>query len=88
MSLQARWKPLALAALVAALPATARADAPGKRVEIALASSEGAPNAGKVADKFSILRSCRIGNETWEHGGGAYWLTGNPRRTSTPNEFR
>ncbi|OAI51183.1 hypothetical protein AYO44_17215 [Planctomycetaceae bacterium SCGC AG-212-F19] len=42
------------------------------------------PRLAKVADKFSIIRSCRIGNETWEHSGGAYWLTGNPRRPSTP----
>jgi len=42
------------------------------------------PELAKVADKYSILRSCCIGNETWEHSGGAYWLTGNPRRPSTP----
>ncbi|MBL8797796.1 MAG: DUF1501 domain-containing protein [Planctomycetia bacterium] len=42
------------------------------------------PRLAQNADKFTILRSCRIGNETWEHSGGAYWLTGNPRRPSTP----
>lgn len=42
------------------------------------------PELAKVADKYTILRSCGIGNETWEHSGGAYWLTGNPRRPSTP----
>ena len=42
------------------------------------------PDLARVADKYTILRSCGIGNETWEHSGGAYWLTGNPRRPSTP----
>jgi hypothetical protein len=42
------------------------------------------PRLAKNADKFTILRSCGIGNEKWEHSGGAYWLTGNPRRPSTP----
>jgi len=42
------------------------------------------PELARVADKYTILRSCGIGNETWEHSGGAYWLTGNPRRPSTP----
>jgi hypothetical protein len=40
------------------------------------------PRLAKVADKFSILRSVGIGAEKWEHSGGLYWLTGNPR-TST-----
>ena len=38
------------------------------------------PRLAKLADKYTILRSCGIGNEKWEHGGGLYWLTGNPRR--------
>jgi hypothetical protein len=37
------------------------------------------PRLAKVADKFSILRSVGIGAEKWEHSGGLYWLTGNPR---------
>lgn len=37
------------------------------------------PQLAKVADKFSILRSVGIGAEKWEHSGGLYWLTGNPR---------
>jgi hypothetical protein len=37
------------------------------------------PQLAKVADKFSILRSVSIGTEKWEHSGGLYWLTGNPR---------
>lgn len=44
------------------------------------------PRLAKVADKFSILRSVGINSEKWEHGGGQYWLTGNPRKTgATPN---
>jgi hypothetical protein len=46
--------------------------------------SELLPRLAKNADKFTILRSCGIGNERWEHSGGAYWLTGNPRRRETP----
>lgn len=42
------------------------------------------PQLAKVADKFSILRSVSIGNEKWEHSGGLYWLTGNPRAGSSP----
>jgi len=42
------------------------------------------PELARIADKYTILRSCAIGNETWEHSGGAYWMTGNPRRPSTP----
>lgn len=42
------------------------------------------PELARVADKYTILRSCGIGNETWEHSGGSYWMTGNPRRPSTP----
>lgn len=37
------------------------------------------PRLARTADKFSILRSVSIGNERWEHSGGLYWLTGNPR---------
>jgi hypothetical protein len=37
------------------------------------------PRLAQMADKFSILRSVGIGNERWEHSGGLYWLTGNPR---------
>lgn len=37
------------------------------------------PRLATIADKFSILRSVSIGNERWEHSGGLYWLTGNPR---------
>ncbi len=37
------------------------------------------PQLARVADKFSILRSVGIGAEKWEHSGGLYWLTGNPR---------
>jgi hypothetical protein len=32
-----------------------------------------------MANRFSILRSVGIGTEKWEHSGGLYWLTGNPR---------
>ncbi|MFO0863451.1 MAG: DUF1501 domain-containing protein [Gemmataceae bacterium] len=39
------------------------------------------PRLSQLADKYTILRSVGIGNERWEHGGGQYWLTGNPRRT-------
>lgn len=37
------------------------------------------PRLAGMADKFSILRSVGIGNERWEHSGGLYWLSGNPR---------
>jgi hypothetical protein len=37
------------------------------------------PRLARCADKFSILRSVGIGSERWEHSGGLYWLTGNPR---------
>src|SRR5215471_7460307 len=37
------------------------------------------PRLATIADKFSILRSVGIGNERWEHSGGLYWLSGNPR---------
>lgn len=37
------------------------------------------PRLAQMADKFSILRSVGIGNERWEHSGGLYWLSGNPR---------
>src|SRR6187431_1175254 len=41
------------------------------------------PKLAQMADKFSILRSVGIGNERWEHSGGLYWLTGNPRNQTT-----
>jgi hypothetical protein len=41
------------------------------------------PRLAQNADKFSILRSVGIGNERWEHSGGLYWLTGNPRNQTT-----
>ena len=37
------------------------------------------PRLAQLADKYCLLRSVGIGNESWEHGGGQYWLTGNPR---------
>ena len=44
------------------------------------------PRLAKIADKYTILRSVGINSEKWEHGGGQYWLTGNPRKTgNTPN---
>ena len=39
------------------------------------------PRLARNADKYTILRSVGIKSETWEHGGGQYWLTGNPRKT-------
>jgi hypothetical protein len=41
------------------------------------------PRLAHMADKFSILRSVGIGNERWEHSGGLYWLSGNPRNRTT-----
>jgi hypothetical protein len=41
------------------------------------------PRLANTADKFSILRSVGIGNERWEHSGGLYWLSGNPRNRTT-----
>jgi hypothetical protein len=41
------------------------------------------PRLARNADKFSILRSVGIGTEKWEHSGGLYWLTGNPRTKDT-----
>jgi hypothetical protein len=41
------------------------------------------PRLAQMADKFSILRSVGIGNERWEHSGGLYWLSGNPRNRGT-----
>jgi hypothetical protein len=41
------------------------------------------PRLAHMADKFSILRSVGIGTERWEHSGGLYWLTGNPRNQTT-----
>lgn len=43
--------------------------------------SELFPRLAKIADKYTILRSVGINSEKWEHGGGQYWLTGNPRKT-------
>lgn len=43
--------------------------------------SELFPRLAKLADKFCLLRSVGINSEKWEHGGGQYWLTGNPRKT-------
>ena len=40
------------------------------------------PRLAKIADKYTIMRSCSIGNESFEHSGGNYWLTGNPRRAT------
>ncbi|MGE3807826.1 MAG: DUF1501 domain-containing protein [Gemmataceae bacterium] len=37
------------------------------------------PRLAQNTDKFSILRSVGIGTEKWEHSGGLYWLSGNPR---------
>lgn len=42
------------------------------------------PRLARNADKFTILRSTCIGSEKWEHSGGLYWLTGNPRNRATP----
>jgi hypothetical protein len=39
------------------------------------------PRLAKLADKYCLLRSVGINSEKWEHGGGQYWLTGNPRKT-------
>ena len=41
------------------------------------------PRLAHMADKFSIMRSVGIGNERWEHSGGLYWLSGNPRNRTT-----
>ena len=41
------------------------------------------PDLAKITDKFSVLRSVSIGNEKWEHSGGMYWMTGNPRTKDT-----
>lgn len=44
------------------------------------------PRLARLADKYTILRSVGINSEQWEHGGGQYWLTGNPRKTGvTPS---
>jgi hypothetical protein len=39
------------------------------------------PRLAMLADKYCLLRSVGINSEKWEHGGGQYWLTGNPRKT-------
>src|SRR5436190_2592416 len=41
------------------------------------------PRLAHMADKFTILRSVGIGTEKWEHSGGLYWLSGNPRTKDT-----
>lgn len=41
------------------------------------------PRLAHMADKFTILRSVGIGTERWEHSGGLYWLSGNPRNQTT-----
>jgi hypothetical protein len=41
------------------------------------------PRLAQNADKFTILRSVGIGTEKWEHSGGLYWLSGNPRTKDT-----
>jgi hypothetical protein len=43
--------------------------------------SEQFTRLARLADKFCLLRSVGINSEKWEHGGGQYWLTGNPRKT-------
>ena len=45
------------------------------------------PRLAKNADKYTILRSVGIASEKWEHGGGQYWLTGNPRKTGVTPAF-
>lgn len=45
------------------------------------------PRLATIADKYTIVRSCGIGNERWEHGGGQYWLTGNPRRSRGTDKY-
>ncbi len=45
------------------------------------------PRLARCADKYTILRSVGIKSEQWEHGGGQYWLTGNPRKTGVTPAF-
>jgi hypothetical protein len=45
------------------------------------------PRLGRIADKFTILRSVGIASEKWEHGGGQYWLTGNPRQANMTPKY-
>lgn len=45
------------------------------------------PRLAQNADKFTLLRSVGINSERWEHGGGQYWLTGNPRRHRETPEY-
>ncbi len=45
------------------------------------------PRLARIADKFTILRSVGINSEQWEHGGGQYWLTGNPRKANATPKF-
>jgi hypothetical protein len=45
------------------------------------------PRLAAVADKFTILRSVGINSEKWEHGGGQYWLTGNPRKNGKTPDY-
>lgn len=45
------------------------------------------PRLARIADKYTILRSVGIASEQWEHGGGQYWLTGNPRKANATPKF-
>lgn len=45
------------------------------------------PRLARIADKFTILRSVGIASEQWEHGGGQYWLTGNPRKANATPKY-
>ncbi len=45
------------------------------------------PRLARIADKYTILRSVGINSEKWEHGGGQYWLTGNPRKTGNTPDY-
>lgn len=45
------------------------------------------PRLAQNGDKLTILRSVGIASEKWEHGGGQYWLTGNPRKTGVTPAF-
>jgi hypothetical protein len=45
------------------------------------------PRLASIADKYTILRSVGINSEQWEHGGGQYWLTGNPRKANATPKY-
>lgn len=45
------------------------------------------PRLARIADKYTILRSVGIASEQWEHGGGQYWLTGNPRKANATPKY-